>query len=551
MIRFIAIILAAFPLLAFGQPFSLQDQAFVSKSSPLLRSLIAYWRLEEPANIRYDCSPNGYHLTSNNGTTNVAAKVGYGALFDVASSQSLPLVNTNQLGFGDSNYTITAWFYMNTKTANRPIVCKDNFTTTKRDYQLLYRQGTDRINFFAYKAGNTQVSVSADALGSPSINTWYFVAAWHDASAQTISVQVNNGNTNTTAVAAALQSTQNPQFNLGANSEHTLFMDGRIDEVGIWNRVLTAAERTQLYRSGNGVTFPRFASFQFDWSSQMSVFDSGDADAARTSLTTALFGGSLPSEIGTLSSVASPVAGLTDLDTTQKITMSAYASRPRLWTPTSPAGSVMILHQGHSLDYNGYQYGQALQTYLTAGVAVCGLVMPGGVDEVTSGTSTEHNTAAYGMDDFVGPVIVAVNTLIDIGYTDIFMSGLSGGGWTTVLSAAADTRIDKSFPTAGSLPLYDPVSRDFEQFLNLRGISQTYLDCYVLGTYPSRRQLQINYTTDNCCFSQAQFNAGPDFRAQVAYIAASLGGSYEFLWQNYTTHQFEPAVITTYILPEL
>jgi hypothetical protein len=34
------------------------------------------------------------------------------------------------------------------------------------------------------------------------------------------------------------------------------YHDGRIDEVGIWKRVLTAAERTQLYNGGLGYTYP-------------------------------------------------------------------------------------------------------------------------------------------------------------------------------------------------------------------------------------------------------------------------------------------------------
>ena len=39
-----------------------------------------------------------------------------------------------------------------------------------------------------------------------------------------------------------------------------------------------------------------------------------------------------------------------------------------------------------------------------------------------------------------------------LGYKHIVMAGLSGGGWTTTISAAIDPRITLSMPIAGSMP---------------------------------------------------------------------------------------------------
>jgi hypothetical protein len=48
------------------------------------------------------------------------------------------------------------------------------------------------------------------------------------------------------------------EFVIGARrtSDNQAPFDGLIDEVGIWSRVLTAAEIAILYNGGSGITFP-------------------------------------------------------------------------------------------------------------------------------------------------------------------------------------------------------------------------------------------------------------------------------------------------------
>jgi hypothetical protein len=90
-------------------------------------------------------------------------------------------------------------------------------------------------------------------------------------------------------------------------------------------------------------------------------------------------------------------------------------------------------------------------------------------------------------------------------FYDIAMVGLSGGGWTTTVYSAIDTRISKSYPVAGSLPFslrYQGRVGDWEQtdpgLYSIAG----YLDLYVLGASgPARSQLQVLNTRDPCCFA--------------------------------------------------
>lgn len=136
------------------------------------------------------------------------------------------------------------------------------------------------------------------------------------------------------------------------------------------------------------------------------------------------------------------------------------------------------------------------------------------------------------------------------------MTGLSGGGWTTTIISALDIRIAKAFPTAGSFPLYIPLldgggSRDWEQLLHNRGVSENYTDCYILGSVPNRRLKQIHYLYDDCCFGMIDYATGIPYAPLIQGVVNGLGGSYDLIWQDKTTHQFYPDVIAADVLPEL
>ena len=71
---------------------------------------------------------------------------------------------------------------------------------------------------------------------------------------------------------------------------------------------------------------------------------------------------------------------------------------------------------------------------------------------------------------FLEPAVLTANYAEANGYENIYMAGLSGGGWSTTFASAIDKRIDASFPIAGSTPcsMRNPLVRkkaSFEQFM--------------------------------------------------------------------------------------
>jgi hypothetical protein len=109
---------------------------------------------------------------------------------------------------------------------------------------------------------------------------------------------------------------------------------------------------------------------------------------------------------------------------------------------------------------------------------------------------------------FINPVVVMLNYAESLGFKRIHMCGISGGGWTTTLVAGIDTRIDSSFPVAGTYPLYirfisSPEKNygDFEQTWPELYREVNYLDFYLLGSVgKGRKQVQILNQFDPCCF---------------------------------------------------
>ena len=70
-----------------------------------------------------------------------------------------------------------------------------------------------------------------------------FLCAWHDSVANTINIQVNNGTINTVSHSVGVQDS-NGVFRLGEISGN--YLNGRLDGVGVWKRVLTQSERAYL-----------------------------------------------------------------------------------------------------------------------------------------------------------------------------------------------------------------------------------------------------------------------------------------------------------------
>lgn len=220
-------------------------------SSTLLNDLIAFWKLEDAdSTTREDAYTNNLDLTDNNGVTQEPAIINNGAGLAAASSQYLSRAagGAGLLSFGDTDFTITLWVYLLDGLATY-ILCSKGTplpTLTTMEYQIAFDLVSGRWQFLVGN-GTTTGAVSHTSAAVPGV--WTFLACRHDAAADTITITVNDP-----AVAPAVASWSGGSYLSGldfALGRYGAYSGGHanaiLDAVGVWGRVLTDQEITQLW----------------------------------------------------------------------------------------------------------------------------------------------------------------------------------------------------------------------------------------------------------------------------------------------------------------
>ena len=238
--------------------------AYGTFSASLLTSLEAYWSLDEAEGERVDSHSNGYNLYPYPLLDAVAGKVGNGLDFDNASDNSVRILNADMDGLvlGDEDFTWQAWVKLDTKTTDRVVLGQWLTGSANRAYQIFYDVGTDRYQFLLAPTGTgaSVVTLSADEHGSPATGVWTHIIAWHDATANTMSISINNETADSTAVTGGAYDGSITDFYIGwsAGAGAAGHWDGVINEVAIWKKVLANGERTALYNQSDGLAYSAY-----------------------------------------------------------------------------------------------------------------------------------------------------------------------------------------------------------------------------------------------------------------------------------------------------
>lgn len=212
-------------------------------------NLICGWKMEEISGVRRDVL-GIRDLTDNNTVGSAAGKIGNAASFITANVESLSRPSSDAVfEIGDNPFTIAAWVSNNGAAANHALIAKDG-VSSQRGW-VLYSD-TSSQTFFALFPGPVQASVG----GLPVDDTLYFVVAWHDPTANTVNIQVNNGSVNSVSFTGPVASSTSPLY-LGCFSDAaTNPHNGKIDEVYMFDTVKDAAWRADMWNGGAGRQYP-------------------------------------------------------------------------------------------------------------------------------------------------------------------------------------------------------------------------------------------------------------------------------------------------------
>lgn len=285
-----------------------------------LSNLISYWKLDETSGNAFDSA--GSNLGTNTAVTYAAGKIKNGGIFNGSSSKlALPMITLTNTTFSISmwvNLTATgagySFFGQGNTGNNNPIL---SIGTTGNNIEVINRDGS-------------LVGLNTSFAHGMSAGTWYHVV-W--VCTTTNSKTYVNGtlldNTNFTANTATLNTT-----NIGARQRvATDYMNGGIDEVGIWSRALSSTEVTDLYNSGNGLSYPLTGSlvsyYKLDANSNDSVTTNNGTD---TNISYATAG-----KIGNCATFngSSSTIGLPDSFRSTSFTVST-------WAKTSATGKILF-----------------------------------------------------------------------------------------------------------------------------------------------------------------------------------------------------------------
>lgn len=222
----------------------------------LTTNLEGYWKLNQvnTGDKAIDSTTNNNNLTNNNSVPFVAGKVGNGADLEFASSQYFSITDAAQTGLDFSDaLTFAGWVkYESIDAADSPFIFKREAAGNQRAYD--FYSSTTVLGFDSYTDGST-VGCGVSVSWSPSTATWYHVAVTKSGTSIKFYVDGAQQGTTQTGSNGTIYNASSA-FEFGAFLAGAAYFDGIMDEWGAWSRELSSTEISELYNSGNGLSYP-------------------------------------------------------------------------------------------------------------------------------------------------------------------------------------------------------------------------------------------------------------------------------------------------------
>jgi hypothetical protein len=216
----------------------------------MYEELTGFWPMNEANSIRYDLSPAGHDLY-------LSGDAGYGS--DVPSVAGV-ISNAAQFGDGSDFLRRTGTdFFTSAMTLSFWVKVSDTATATDFVENWSTNQSSGQVSVGLNSSGKIEVKLrttsavyTLETSETISNDTWYYVCARYNNTANVLSLRVNT-TLDSVSTAGSLAATTN-SFNvgageLGASPPAQVFV---IDSLATWNKALADAEVDSLYNYGDG-----------------------------------------------------------------------------------------------------------------------------------------------------------------------------------------------------------------------------------------------------------------------------------------------------------
>lgn len=229
----------------------------------LTTNLVSYWKLDESSGNAAD-SVGSNTLTNNNTATFSAGKINNGANLASASTQYFSIADASQTGLDLSgDFTFNLWYKLTDLSATyRGLITKYKSDDTALAYSLqVYPNATHPQFILHLSSGGTFGPYETYQATGQGTGAWHMLTISYNATTGVGSWYIDGSSVSPTVSGTMPTSIYNSAeaFLLGKGAGSN-GMNGSLDEVGIWNRALSASEVSQLYNGGAGLQYP-FSSF--------------------------------------------------------------------------------------------------------------------------------------------------------------------------------------------------------------------------------------------------------------------------------------------------
>lgn len=231
-----------------------------STPSTLLNNLVVYYKMDEAGNGSRSDSKSTNTLTSVNTVESATGLIGNGANFQSANNEYFTAEDGPDWTF--STMTVAFWvnltFWGGKQSGGIYSLCGKHVAALT-DRAWAFRVTTNGMTLDWILSGNgttatiLTMQTNHHALGA---SGWHLIAGVVDGTKNWIFVD-STKQTNVAYSAGINDNTNQVQFgHSGLSAATGGFMDGIMDEVGVWSRALTSNEIWTLYNNGNGITYP-------------------------------------------------------------------------------------------------------------------------------------------------------------------------------------------------------------------------------------------------------------------------------------------------------
>ncbi len=220
----------------------------------LIDNLVSYWKLDEASGDALDA--HGSNTLTEHGTGGVGTAAGIinnARSFVVADSDYFDHTDNTDLSTGDIDFTFAGWLKLTSDLTQQTFVSKGDWGIGG-EYSIVWNAFTWKLEVCS-GSGFANYTVLNDNSITYVSGVWYYLIWWHDSVNNLIGIAVNDATPVTTAYSAGVWDGTG-SFNIGRQTGNGRHMDGLIDEVGFWKRMLSPSERTALYNSGAGFAYP-------------------------------------------------------------------------------------------------------------------------------------------------------------------------------------------------------------------------------------------------------------------------------------------------------